>query len=176
MTHLYVFAQQPPTPDGTICPVNADSIDQAVAEAEKVLGVTLRLLGGGRYADNTREFFLYFGETGQEYFAQHFAHAFLLPAAPFKFNLGQVVATPGALRAIEAAEEVSSTFLIRHQTGDWGVVGERDKRANDEALKNGSRIFSAHRLKDGTKIWIITETVGDDGNRASTCVLLPDEY
>jgi hypothetical protein len=28
----------------------------------------------------------------------------------------------------------------------------------------------------GVKIWIITEAAGDDGNRASTCILLPDEY
>jgi hypothetical protein len=28
----------------------------------------------------------------------------------------------------------------------------------------------------GTKFWVITEAVGDDGRRAATTVLLPDEY
>ena len=31
-------------------------------------------------------------------------------------------------------------------------------------------------MKSGTKVYLITEAVGDDGNRTSTCLLLPDEY
>jgi hypothetical protein len=30
-------------------------------------------------------------------------------------------------------------------------------KANAEALKEGTRLLSAYHLKDGTKIWIITE-------------------
>ena len=41
---------------------------------------------------------------------------------------------------------------------------------------DGSRILSAYRTLKGVKIWIITEAVGDDGRRASTCLLLPDKY
>ena len=51
-----------------------------------------------------------------------------------------------------------------------------DSRANEEALIDEGRIFSAYLLKDQTRIWVITEAVGDDGKRASTCVLLPEEY
>ena len=49
--------------------------------------------------------------------------------------------------------------------------------ATEAALKDGSRIFSAYNLpRTGERLWIITEAEGDDGNRASTCVLLPDDY
>jgi hypothetical protein len=29
--------------------------------------------------------------------------------------------------------------------GDWGIVSEEDKRLNDEALQDGSRLLSATR-------------------------------
>lgn len=93
-----------------------------------------------------------------------------------KFQLGQIVATPGALDALEKTGEPIGGFVARHHRGDWGIMDAEDSKANEEALTDEGRIFSAYVLKDGTKIWIITEAVGDDGHRASTCVLLPEEY
>ena len=87
------------------------------------------------------------------------------------FDLGQVVATPGALAALEEAGQSPSEFLTRHVHGDWGMVDEHDRQANDGALQDGSRILSAYVLTTGTKIWIITEA-----DRSSTCCLLPEEY
>ena len=89
-----------------------------------------------------------------------------------KFPLGQVVATPGALAAFEAAGERSiNPFLRKHAQGDWGIVDAEDKQANDDALINEGRLLSAYNLKDNTKIWIITEW-----NRSVTTILLPSEY
>ena len=85
--------------------------------------------------------------------------------------LGQVVATPGALRAFALAEEDHLPYLIRHARGDWGVVSPEDARANDEAREVGERLLSAYRLQGDTKVWIITEA-----DRSSTCILLPEEY
>jgi hypothetical protein len=93
-----------------------------------------------------------------------------------KFDLGKVVATPGALAALEKTKESIAGFLARHHRCDWGVMDADDQKANFEALVDEGRIFSTYLLKDGTKIWIITEAVGDDGKRESTCVLLPEEY
>jgi hypothetical protein len=87
------------------------------------------------------------------------------------FALGQVVATPGALDALATAEEEYLPYLMRHAGGDWGELDPEDALANDEAHETGGRLFSAYKLKEGTKIWIITE---DD--RSSTCILLPEEY
>lgn len=92
------------------------------------------------------------------------------------FNLGQLVATPGALEALEQAGQTPAEFVLRHVSGDWGIVNDEDKRLNDESVRDGSRILSAYRLKTGEKIWIITEARGDDGRRAATTLLLPDEY
>jgi hypothetical protein len=39
-----------------------------------------------------------------------------------RFPLGQVVATPGALEALETAGQALAEFLRRHVTGDWGEV------------------------------------------------------
>ena len=36
--------------------------------------------------------------------------------------------------------------------------------------------FSADKLNDDRKIWVITEAKDDDGRRLATTVLIPDEY
>ncbi len=65
--------------------------------------------------------------------------------------------------------------LKRHLNGDWGEMSEEDKKFNDEAIQNGSRIFSAY--KEGEiKIWIITEAKNEDEIRECTTVLFPSEY
>ena len=94
----------------------------------------------------------------------------------FLFPLGQVVATPAALEKLRENQQVSMDLLYRHQTGDWGVVDDHDRRANEQALQDGGRIWSAYLLKDGTKVWVITTAAGDDGRRESTCILLPGDY
>ena len=107
-----------------------------------------------------------------------------------KFELGQLVATPGALALMERTNTNPALLVSRHLHGDWGDVCESDRALNDEALLKDHRIFSAYRLgcpetlavtpsknrSNLPTVWIITEAVGNDGRRASTCVLLPEEY
>jgi len=87
------------------------------------------------------------------------------------FKLGRVVATPGCLEAFEETKQSGWEFLTRHARGDWGNVDEHDRQANEDALQDGSRIFSVYHLNDETKIYVITEA-----DRSSTCCLLPKEY
>ncbi len=87
------------------------------------------------------------------------------------FPLGQTVATPGALEALEEAGQSALEFLQRHQAGDWGIVPEEDKAENDYSVSRHLRILSAYELNDGVKIWLITEA-----DRSVTTVLLPSEY
>ena len=92
------------------------------------------------------------------------------------FQLGRTVATPGALAVLERHGVGSFALLNRHQKGDWGDLKAHDRAANEAALKDGSRILSAYMVK-GDRIWVITEAVGEDGViRASTCILLPEDY
>jgi hypothetical protein len=93
-----------------------------------------------------------------------------------KFSLGQVVATPGALEALEDAGQSPGYFLDRHIQGDWGEVNDEDKQLNDKALVDGSRLLSAYKTLKGERLWIITEAVDDEGNRVATTLLKPEEY
>ena len=88
-----------------------------------------------------------------------------------KFPLGRVVATLGALKAIEDADQAPDEFLDRHHSGDWGNIAPDDRRANERALKDGSRLLSAYLTAKREVIWIITEA-----DRSATTILLPDEY
>jgi hypothetical protein len=92
------------------------------------------------------------------------------------FKLGQVVATPGALEALGKAGQQPWELLARHLRGQWGDLSDEDRRLNDEALKDGSRLLSAYALKTGQKVWVITEAADDHRSRAATTILLPDEY
>lgn len=85
--------------------------------------------------------------------------------------LGQIVSTPGAINALAKASQSGAELINRHRHGDWGEVDSGDWALNDRALIDGDRVLSAYRLKDGTKIWIITES-----DRSVTTLLLPDEY
>ena len=89
-----------------------------------------------------------------------------------KFELGRVVATPGALRAIRSSGQSPTDFLRRHINGDWGEhLDGHDIKENAVALREGGRLVSAYQTRGGDDIWIITEE-----DRSSTCLLLPSEY
>ncbi len=86
------------------------------------------------------------------------------------FNLGAVVATPGAIEVLEKQGVDPVDLLRRHASGDWGDLVASDRKANDRALKTGERLLSSYPVGDG-KVWVITEA-----DRSSTCLLLPSEY
>jgi len=88
-----------------------------------------------------------------------------------RFPLGQVVATPGALRAFERTGSLPLHYLQRHWRGDWGDLSDEDRRENDFSVDRQLRLLSAYHLPDRTKIWIITEA-----DRSVTTILLPEEY
>jgi len=84
--------------------------------------------------------------------------------------LGQLVATLGALAALEKSGQNAMDFLSRHVTGDWGNLPKEDKDENRLSLEKGFRLLSSYRTSAGDKLWIITEA-----DRSHT-TLLRDEY
>jgi hypothetical protein len=90
---------------------------------------------------------------------------------PDTLELGQIVATPGALDEMEESGDNAGTFLARHSAGDWGDLTEEDRKENEFSLEHGFRLLSSYRLRNGSKLWVITEA-----DRSSTCLLLPEEY
>jgi hypothetical protein len=63
------------------------------------------------------------------------------------FSLGRLVATANASHILSPAD--INKAVARHQSGDWGEVSEADWKANNKAVKNGDRILSAYKTRQG---------------------------
>ena len=102
-----------------------------------------------------------------------------------RFALGQIVATPGAIRLLEKTGFSAAALINRHVHGDWGDCCNEDAKQNEFAVANGERVFSVYRLVDAARLsatpvskrsdlptlWTIT-----DFDRSVTTLLLPSEY
>ena len=87
------------------------------------------------------------------------------------FELGQIVATPGALAALKKSGQQLGEFLTRHVHREWGDLDEEGRKENEYSLEHGFRLLSAYKTNAGDRLWIITEA-----DRSVTSLLLPEEY
>jgi hypothetical protein len=85
-------------------------------------------------------------------------------------SLGQVVATPGALKLLSVMGEDPFDLLARHEAGDWGELCAFDRRQNEIALREGYRVLSSYSV-GRQRVWILTEA-----DSSVTTILLPEEY
>ncbi len=85
-----------------------------------------------------------------------------------RFPLGQVAVTANA--SLQLTTEEVMTALRRHACGDWGDLCPEDTLANESAVQQGCRLFSAYG-KGQHRFWIITES-----DRSVTTILLPEDY
>lgn len=85
-----------------------------------------------------------------------------------KFPLGKVVITANAASQLDPVAVADA--LSSHANGDWGIICKEDWEANEEALREGGRLMSAHGSSD-ERFWIITES-----DRSVTTVLMPEDY
>jgi hypothetical protein len=89
-----------------------------------------------------------------------------------RFALGRLLATPGALRALQRHQINPLELLVRHATGDFGDLDPEDLRRNEQAIEQEMRVFSSYALPSSDeKVWCITEW-----DRSVTTLLLPREY
>ncbi|MEI8194602.1 MAG: hypothetical protein WCI73_01705 [Phycisphaerae bacterium] len=94
-----------------------------------------------------------------------------------RFRLGKLVATPGAIAALQKSGDDVAIFLNRHRICDWSELPPDDARANEQAIAHEGdmnqqgRVLSSYRTSAGEVLWLITEA-----DRSSTCLLTPDEY
>lgn len=86
-----------------------------------------------------------------------------------RFNPGRVMITRNAKDVLPRSEV--DRAINRHLHGDWGDVCDSDGKLNEEALRNGDRLFSVYHTAGGVKFWIITES-----DRSATTILLPSDY
>jgi hypothetical protein len=89
---------------------------------------------------------------------------------PFaRFRLGRIVATPNAVEQISSLEITQA--IARHQSGDWGDIGVKDRQKNETALLQGLRIIPVYHSGKNLKFWVVTEA-----DRSITTILLPADY
>ena len=86
-----------------------------------------------------------------------------------KFPMGRILVSAKAKRSLSQGDVVSA--LLRHASGDWGLVEEEDRKLNDRALLICERLFSMYRSEAGVKFYVITEW-----DRSVTTILLPEDY
>src|SRR5947209_19355686 len=85
------------------------------------------------------------------------------------FELGQIVATPGALDLFAETGTDPLNLIARHISGDWGDVPPEDAKENDFSVQNGFRLLSSYQV-GSERLWLLTEA-----DRSSSCLLMPDE-
>jgi Flp pilus assembly CpaF family ATPase len=66
-----------------------------------------------------------------------------------QFDMGRLVATAGALAALEKTGQNAVEFLARHVTGDWGELRVEDRTENHLSLQHGFRLLSSYRTSAG---------------------------
>jgi hypothetical protein len=92
------------------------------------------------------------------------------------FELGRIVATPGALEACPSV--FLQKCLARHVTGDWGCVCRQDELQNSISVTEGWPMFSAYvidRAKPSTGYGPNTLWIKTSADRSVTTLHLPHE-
>ena len=92
------------------------------------------------------------------------------------FDPGELVATPGALAALQAAGAAATDLIDRHSRGDWGELNPIDAQSNEVDIKDGGKIMSVYTLSTGVTLWVITDAIDRSGRREATTILLPEEH
>lgn len=90
-----------------------------------------------------------------------------------KFKTGNLYQTRGIAAAIEESPQLFIEIIdayARYINGDYGELCKEDIQANEEAIKNGYRIFAKYETSVDD-IYIITEA-----DRSATTILFYDEY
>jgi hypothetical protein len=96
------------------------------------------------------------------------------------FPLGEVSTTLSALERLHALGLKPSDLLARHQAGDWGDVGDRDRAMNEESFHEEQRFFSSYDIEE-ERFWVLTAAdrsrtwVLTTANPSSTMVFFPGD-
>ena len=86
-----------------------------------------------------------------------------------RFETGRIVVTRNALDQLPPHDVFRA--IGRHIRGDWGELGEEDRKEKEAALRKGLRLLSVYTATNAKSFWIITEA-----DRSLTTVLLPEDY
>ena len=85
------------------------------------------------------------------------------------FTLGEIFVAPRAEILLQNLGMNPASLFLRHVTGDWGDVSNDQRRANEEAVREGGSILSAYG-EGIRRIYVITEA-----DRSHTTIRSADE-
>jgi hypothetical protein len=88
-----------------------------------------------------------------------------------RLPLGRVVATPGALKALEEANQNAFEFLDATRLEIGASCVKKTKTRMNFRFGTISESSSPYRTQNDVRIWIITEA-----DRSATTLLVPHEY
>ncbi|WP_186210086.1 hypothetical protein [Burkholderia gladioli] len=73
------------------------------------------------------------------------------------FHPGRLLVTPDALEKLRANQIPIIGVMLRHVSGDWGIVSDDDRAQNDPSIAAGLRLLSIYPLPDGARVIVSTE-------------------
>ena len=79
--------------------------------------------------------------------------------------------TLGALALLNRAGETPEPYFARHLSGDWGELGEEDRRRNEQAARDGGWVVSVYRTTMGEEVWVATCP-----DRSESRLCTPEEF
>jgi len=88
-----------------------------------------------------------------------------------RFAPGRIMATQHFLDKCGELGQDPYEILRRHFACDWSEMTQEDRDLNEAAIVFEDRIFSGYNLRDGTRVFVITEW-----DRSYTTLMLADEY
>jgi hypothetical protein len=92
------------------------------------------------------------------------------------FELGDVYITTGAQQTLQEFNVLPETLLSHHVIGQWSSMLQEDKKANLDAIEQGERVLSTHRLhKADDYDDMVIVRVMTEWDRSCTTILLPKE-
>lgn len=82
----------------------------------------------------------------------------------------QRIVTTRNVRAKVSRGDIAAA-LLRHQGSLSGSPNQHGQRHDKQSFLNGCRMLTAHRGRDGTRFWIISEC-----DQSLTRVMLPEDF
>jgi len=73
-----------------------------------------------------------------------------------RFDVGEIVITPAASRALAANGMTVDELLTRHQAGDWGDVSAQVREVNERGLRERFNLQSTYALPDCRRLVVVT--------------------
>jgi hypothetical protein len=91
-----------------------------------------------------------------------------MTASKYTVPVGEVLIVGTARSTLHHDDVVEA--VRSHAQGQWGSSNEADRKANNDALRNGAHLLSEFQDRSGQRFWVLTES----DRRVSFVLLRPE--